>query len=97
MLTRSLFLKLLSAFIVFGTWEIAGRIPVSYAFPTFVDSMAALAAMTADGTIFTAYAETLRPLVIGVIISATLGIGLGLVRGASESRHVASSRPRPGT
>lgn len=80
---RSLFLKLLSAVIVFGAWEIAGRIPVSYAFPTFIESMAALGRMVFDGSLFTAYAETLRPLVIGVAISAVIGIGVGLWIGLS--------------
>ncbi len=80
---RSLMLKFLSAVIVFGTWEIAGRIPVSYAFPTFLDSMGALVSLTLDGTIFTAYAETLRPLVVGVGISTVLGIGFGLWIGLS--------------
>jgi NitT/TauT family transport system permease protein len=84
MLKRSLALKLLSAAIVFGGWEIAGRIPVSYAFPTFLESMSALLAMTLDGRIFSAYAETLRPLVVGVAISAVLGIGLGLWIGLSK-------------
>ncbi len=81
---RSLLLKLLSAAIVFGAWEIAGRIPVSYAFPTFTESMAALARMTFDGSIFVAYAETLRPLLVGVVISAIAGIGLGLWIGLSS-------------
>jgi len=53
---RALMLKLLSAAILFGAWEIAGRIPVSYAFPTFIDSMTALARMLGDGTMFAAYA-----------------------------------------
>ena len=78
MLNRSLLLKLLSAVILFGAWEIAGRIPVSFAFPTFLESMDALIRMTRDGTIFEAYAETLQPLVVGVAISAVLGIGIGL-------------------
>ena len=56
MQNRSLVLKLLSAVIVFGAWEIAGRVPVSYAFPTFLDSMHALARMTFDGSLFVAYA-----------------------------------------
>ncbi|WP_222435287.1 ABC transporter permease [Puniceibacterium confluentis] len=77
-------LKLLSAFLVFGAWEIAGRIPISYAFPTFVESMAALARMTFDGSIFHAYGETLKPLIVGVAISTVLGIGLGLWIGLSE-------------
>ena len=81
---RSLYLKLLSAAIVFGAWEIAGRIPVSYAFPTFLESMSALATLSLDGTLFTAYGETLKPLVVGIVISAVLGIGLGLWIGLSE-------------
>ena len=82
---RSLLLKLLSAVIVFGAWEIAGRIPVSYAFPTFLESMAALARMIVDGSIFVAYAETLRPLVVGLAISAVAGIALGLWIGLSRA------------
>lgn len=80
---RALYLKLLSAVIVFGAWEIAGRIPVSYAFPTFLESMTALARMTFDGTLFVAYAETLKPLAIGVLISAFIGIAVGLWIGLS--------------
>ncbi|MGB5558603.1 MAG: ABC transporter permease subunit [Paracoccaceae bacterium] len=83
MQNRPLLLKLLSAAIVFGAWEIAGRIPISYAFPTFIESMQALVRLTLDGTIFSAYAETLKPLVIGVLISAVLGITLGLWIGLS--------------
>ena len=81
---RPLLLKLLSAVIVFGAWEIAGRIPVSYAFPTFIESMTALVSMVFDGTLFTAYAETLKPLVIGVLISAVIGITVGLWTGLND-------------
>ena len=77
-MSRSLFLKLLSAVIVFGAWEIAGRIPVSFGFPTFLDSMSALAVMAVDGSLLSAYMDTLRPLVIGLVISAFLGIAIGL-------------------
>ena len=83
-MSRSLFLKLLSGMIVFGAWEIAGRIPVSYAFPTFFESMAALAAMSVDGSLLQAYLDTLRPLVIGLLISAFIGIALGLWIGLSN-------------
>lgn len=83
-MSRSLLLKLLSAFLVFGSWEIAGRIPVSYAFPTFIESMTALVKMAADGTLFAAYAETLKPLAVGIMISATLGILIGLWIGLSS-------------
>jgi len=78
MLSRSLYLKILSAVLVFGAWEIAGRIPVSYAFPTFLESMSALVRLALDGTLYTAYVETLKPLIVGVAISAFIGIGLGL-------------------
>ncbi len=81
---RSLLLKLLSAAIVFGTWEIAGRVPVSFAFPTFTDSMVAFWLLLRDGTMFVAYGETLKPLVVGVLISAFLGIGIGLWIGLSR-------------
>ncbi|WP_372840355.1 ABC transporter permease [Phaeovulum sp.] len=84
MFDRSLLLKFLSAVIVFGAWEIAGRVPISYAFPTFFESMSALLRMTLNGSIFTAYAQTLSPLVVGVAISTVLGIGLGLWIGLSS-------------
>ena len=85
MSNRSLFLKLLSAAILFGAWEIAGRIPVSYAFPTFLESMQALARMLFDGSLFVAYGETLKPLVVGIAISAVLGIAIGLWIGLSST------------
>ncbi len=82
-MNRSLLLKLLSAVLVFGAWEIGGRIPISYAFPTFLESMEAFARMAFDGTLFRAYAETLKPLVLGVAISAFVGIAFGLWIGLS--------------
>ncbi len=85
MVSRSLLLKILSALILFGAWEIAGRIPVSLAFPTFLESMSALFRMMGDGTLWVAYAETLQPLVVGVAISAFLGIGIGLWVGLSKT------------
>ena len=74
----------MSAVIVFSAWEIAGRVPISYSFPTFLESMAALAVITLDGSIFIAYAGTLKPLVTGIAISGLLGIGIGLWVGLSE-------------
>lgn len=78
MLSRANTLKIISALVLFGAWEIAGRVPVSYAFPTFLDSMRSLFEMIGNGMMYEAYKETLRPLVVGIIISAVLGIGLGL-------------------
>lgn len=82
---RAVILKLCSALLVFGAWEIAGRWPVSFAFPTFFESMAAFWALVVDGTMFTAYAETLKPLVVGVLISTFLGIGIGLWTGLNRA------------
>ncbi|MES0811590.1 ABC transporter permease subunit [Roseibium sp. SCPC15] len=84
MKNRSFWLKILSAVLLFGAWQVAGMIPVSYAFPTFLESMSALVRMAGDGTLFQAYVETLRPLVVGVAISAVFGIALGLWIGLSE-------------
>lgn len=78
---RSIALKFLSVFIVLGAWEVAGRIPVSFAFPTFIESLAAFWQLLMDGTMLAAYAETLKPLIVGVLISALLGIGIGLAMG----------------
>ena len=82
---RAVLLKLCSALFVFGAWEIAGRIPVSFAFPTFFESLAAFWVLIVDGTMFTAYLETLKPLVVGVLISAFLGISIGLWIGLSRA------------
>ena len=84
-MSRSLLLKILSAVILFGAWEISGRIPVSLAFPTFLESMSALFRMASDGSLWAAYGETLHPLVVGVAISAFLGIGIGLWVGLSRT------------
>ena len=81
---RSFLLKCLSALLVFGSWEIAGRVPVSFAFPTFLESMLALWVLIIEGTLFVAYAETLKPLVLGVLISGVFGIGIGLWVGLSK-------------
>ena len=81
---RSFLLKCFSALLVFGSWEIAGRVPVSFAFPTFLESMLALWVLIIEGTLFVAYAETLKPLVLGVFISGVLGIGIGLWVGLSR-------------
>jgi NitT/TauT family transport system permease protein len=84
MINRSLSLKLLSAILIFGAWEISSRSGINYAFPTFFESMSALFDMIVSGLIFKAYAETLKPLVVGVLISTFLGVGIGVWVGLSE-------------
>ncbi|MFV2035134.1 MAG: ABC transporter permease, partial [Halocynthiibacter sp.] len=77
-------LKILSVIVVFGGWEFAGRIPVSPAFPTFLETMMALWEMTIDGSMLRAYPETLKPLFIGVTISGFLGVAVGIAMGLSR-------------
>jgi ABC-type nitrate/sulfonate/bicarbonate transport system permease component len=69
----------------FGLWEWAGRWPVSPAFPSFSQTVLALGRMAVDGSLVRAYASTLQPLVIGVAISAAVGVGAGVAMGLSRS------------
>ncbi|WP_209021231.1 ABC transporter permease [Paracoccus ravus] len=81
---RRSFWVVLSLACLFTAWEIAGRIPISYAFPTFSDTVAAFFEMVGDGTMIRAYFLTLQPLVLGVVISALCGIGIGILMGLSD-------------
>jgi NitT/TauT family transport system permease protein len=80
----SLGLRLLSIALVLGLWEWGGRIPISLTFPTCAETLAALGAMLADGTLLKAYADTIRPLLIGLLLcgvgAAAAGIAMGLSR-----------------
>ena len=76
--------RLASLVLVFGAWEICGLIPISIAFPTFLETMDALFTMIMDGRMAKAYASTLEPLVIGVGLSATFGVGFGITMGLSR-------------
>jgi NitT/TauT family transport system permease protein len=73
--------RLASIALFCGLWEIAGRIPINPAFPPFSDTLVAFGAMIADGSLPLAYLSTLQPLVLGVAVSATLGIALGVLIG----------------
>ena len=74
-----------SFLLAFAVWEWAGRWPVSPAFPPFSRTALAFGRMTLDGSLARAYASTLQPLVIGVAISAALGVGPGVAMGLSRS------------
>jgi NitT/TauT family transport system permease protein len=76
--------RLLSVVIVALAWEIAGRIPISFAFPTFSATMGALLELTLSGELPKAYLSTLQPLVIGVVISTAAGVALGVLMGLSR-------------
>lgn len=81
--THHLTLRFLSAAALCGIWEWAGLVPISPAFPTFRETMAALWSITADGSLVEAFAVTLQPLALGLVISMVLGVGLGVAMGLS--------------
>jgi len=69
----------------FAAWEIAGRWPVSAAFPPFSATLHALLLMIVDGSLAKAYASTLQPLLIGLAVCAVVGVGFGIGMGLSRS------------
>ena len=78
------FYRILSVLFVFALWEVGGRVPISPAFPTFSATMYALFEMIFDGRMIAAFAETLKPLAMGVTISAVFGVGLGVSMGLNR-------------
>lgn len=81
---RTLLWRTVSIVVFLCAWEIAGRIPVSLAFPGFLDTASALVRMIADGSLIEAFAITLYPLLIGVGLSIVLGLSLGVAMGLSR-------------
>jgi NitT/TauT family transport system permease protein len=77
--------RLASIALFCGLWEIAGQIPINAAFPPFSETVVAFARMTADGSLPVAYLITMQPLVIGLIISATVGVSVGVLIGMRRS------------
>ncbi|MGB5082270.1 MAG: ABC transporter permease [Burkholderiales bacterium] len=77
--------QLISFAFFFGAWELAGRWPISPAFPPFSQTLIALAQMAADGSLGKAYVSTLQPLVIGVALCGAAGIGFGVGMGLSRT------------
>jgi NitT/TauT family transport system permease protein len=75
------FWRIASLALLFAIWEIAGRTNFNWAFPTFLETMAALWEMIADGSMGAAYLRTLEPLVIGLVISLVVGVGAGVAMG----------------
>ncbi|HXV23215.1 MAG TPA: ABC transporter permease [Alphaproteobacteria bacterium] len=83
--THVLWWRLASIALVCGAWEIAGRIPINYAFPPFSETALAFFRLIADGSLPKAYGSTLQPLLLGVAISAGLGVTLGVLMGLRRS------------
>ena len=79
------FWQLASFVFFFGLWELAGRWPVSAAFPPFSETASALWALIADGSLGKAYLITLQPLAIGIVLCSLAGIGFGIGMGLSRT------------
>jgi NitT/TauT family transport system permease protein len=77
--------QLASFVLFFGLWELAGRWPVSAAFPPFSSSAVALWDMLVDGSLGKAYWLTAQPLLIGIVLCGIAGIGFGIGMGLSRS------------
>jgi NitT/TauT family transport system permease protein len=84
-LTHRHTLRALSAVILCGAWEVAGRVPISPAFPSFSETMVALGDLMADGSLFKAFRITIEPLVLGLVISIVAGVALGVAMGLSRA------------
>ncbi|HEY3167989.1 MAG TPA: ABC transporter permease, partial [Candidatus Binatia bacterium] len=80
-IANPLFWQLLSFVLFFGLWELAGRWPISFAFPPFSKTFVALVRMIADGSLPKAYLSTLQPLIIGIFLCSIIGIGFGIGMG----------------
>ena len=83
-LTSKRALKYLSFVLVFSLWEIAGRVPISPAFPPFSETMVGLWEMIVDGSMVRAFANTLQPLALGILVSGVLGVAIGIWMGLSR-------------
>ena len=62
-------------------WEYAGRAGISAALPSFTETMSALLELTLDGSLGIAFAKTLYPLSIGLLVSIFIGVSLGMAMG----------------
>ena len=79
------FWQLASFVFFFGLWELAGRWPVSPAFPPFSSTFRALLELVKDGSLLKAYLVTLEPLAIGIVLCALAGIAFGIGMGLSRT------------
>lgn len=76
--------RLLSFVILFGLWELAGSIPISLAFPPFSAVAEAFLRLILSGELFSAFGETLPPLMIGLAIVTVFGVAFGIAMGLSR-------------
>lgn len=78
---RVLVLKVLSIVCVLALWELFGRTKTGIIFPPFSSVCKAFYDMLISGVLYEAYAKTLFPLVVGLLLTATCGVGIGITMG----------------
>ena len=90
---QMLWWRLASILLFCIAWEIAGRVPISLAFPTFSATVAAFVEMVADGSMLNAYVLTLEPLLIALMPNRSSSAPL--CTWLSMARTQASTGPLP--
>ena len=73
--------RLVSLAMVCLLWEYGGRSNFNWAFPSFLETLAGLREMVADGSLGRAYLRTLEPLALGLVLSVAVGMGAGVAMG----------------
>lgn len=73
--------RVASFVVVIAAWETVGQAQVSFALPPASDVAAALMRFADDGSLASAFGETLRPVVIGTVLSLIVGMTFGLAMG----------------
>ena len=80
-----LFWRVVSFFLVFLLWEVAGRSDISIAFPPFSQVAVAFGSMVYSGEFIKAYADSLPPLLTGLCITIVGGVFIGISVGLARS------------
>jgi NitT/TauT family transport system permease protein len=83
--TSRYFWRFFSLVVAFGGWEMMGAFGSNIAVPRFSETVLALFSMILDGSLINAYGITLRPFLLGLFLSATIGIGFGITMGLSRT------------
>jgi NitT/TauT family transport system permease protein len=73
--------RVASFVVVIAAWEIVGQAQVSFALPPASVVAGAMGRLAADGSLAAAFGETLRPVVVGTVLSLIVGMAFGLAMG----------------
>jgi NitT/TauT family transport system permease protein len=74
-----------SLLVWFALWEVIGRLGLVSLIPPFTDVLAAFAVVMPSPTFIDAATITLQAFVIGMVLAFVVGIGVGMLMGASRA------------